>query len=162
MLIDLQMKHPCLAPEGWRKGLGLKDFHHSELSSMAARLQSSPTIPSHIDPPEISRKKRAGLKLGFSVAVSQPGVALLQQCPFAAWRCGPCFGTGSGCPKHSMYLARWLCRGQLCRLHLISSALNHWVISMPALQLLPAPAPAWLARKCEQMAAASPDMNSKY
>lgn len=87
MLIDLQMKHPCLAPEEWRKGLGLKDFHPSELSSMAARLQSSPTIPSHIDPPEISRKKRAGLKLGFSVAVSQPGVALLQQCPFAAWRC---------------------------------------------------------------------------
>lgn len=99
MLIDLQMKHPCLAPEEWRKGLGLKDFHPSELSSMAARLQSSPTIPSHIDPPEISRKKRAGLKLGFSVAVSQPGVALLQQCPFAAWRCGQCFGTGVWLPQ---------------------------------------------------------------
>lgn len=52
--------------------------------------------------------------------------------------------------------------GQLYRLHLILSALNHQVTSVSASRLPPVPTPVRLAGKCEQMAAAFPDMNSKY
>lgn len=52
--------------------------------------------------------------------------------------------------------------GQLYRLHLILSALNHQVTSVSASRLPPVPTPVRLAGKCEQMAAAFPDVNSKY
>lgn len=92
---------------------------------------------------------------------------------FAVWRLAQGFSRSSTSPLQPQCQV-WLPQtprvsgkvavfgGQLYRLHLILSALNHQVTSVSASRLPPVPTPVRLAGKCEQMAAAFPDMNSKY